>query len=228
MLLIKKFNDYYDMGLSYGIDNKIVYRRIPETYFAHQIEDPASPEYVREIKRIIQLAKGNESLNYPYFLRNLCMIGFCGVVYAAPIIDLKKGLYLSDPDGSKVFWLKEDLPDLSKTDFYNHFTPYMIERIEKWIEKNPLTTNVDFTDKLIELGIVSFSYMGGILTINPKLRDLDFHRVIDPLSAFQKISMFISGLPEKPEPVTTVGSDKDIRDSKGFDNASFKNRSKSK
>jgi len=61
------------------------------------------------------------------------------------------------------------------------------------------------------------------VTINPRLDDIEFARVVDPFTAYQEIDMFLSNQMVDRDTATNTGSDKIIRDSKGFDDKSFKN-----
>lgn len=58
--------------------------------------------------------------------------------------------------------------------------------------------------------------------INPSLKELGFYRVVDPFTAYQEISMYITGVlgVNKVPPVQI--SDVHMRDAKGFDERSFK------
>jgi hypothetical protein len=64
--------------------------------------------------------------------------------------------------------------------------------------------------------------------VNPCLKDYNFQKVFDSYSAYQEISMFIGGILGKGEKETLGRKDFPdeplIRDSKGFDNWSFKKR----
>jgi len=54
------------------------------------------------------------------------------------------------------------------------------------------------------------------MIINPCLRDVEFARVIDPYTAYQELTAYLSNI-AKPEPFVPVPSDKDMVEIKGFD-----------
>jgi len=57
---------------------------------------------------------------------------------------------------------------------------------------------------------------------NPRLKDFDFNKIIDPYTAFQEISMFIGGALSKPERPMLVISDEIKAAQHGYDQYSFK------
>jgi len=61
------------------------------------------------------------------------------------------------------------------------------------------------------------------ILINPVLQEFNFYKIFDPYTAFQEISMFISGVLGVGTPETTTISDEDMKYKKGFDDWSFKN-----
>ena len=63
-----------------------------------------------------------------------------------------------------------------------------------------------------------------MVTKLPLLTDLNFHSVVDPYTAFQSISMYLSGVLGLTEVDTVSISDTDMRDAKGFHDMSFKKR----
>lgn len=54
------------------------------------------------------------------------------------------------------------------------------------------------------------------LILNPCLKDCEFHRRLDPYSAYQEVAMFVTNIAQ-PEPHVPVPSDKDMVEIKGFD-----------
>ena len=64
-----------------------------------------------------------------------------------------------------------------------------------------------------------------IQTIHPNLSDVSFQRKIDPFTAYQELSMYIGGvLGMRPPYMIEISDDIVKRDSKGFDDLSFKTR----
>lgn len=59
--------------------------------------------------------------------------------------------------------------------------------------------------------------------VNPSLQDLDFHRILDPFSAYQEIETFLGNqLAEADAAPLRVGSDAVVAQQKGFDDQSFR------
>ena len=64
---------------------------------------------------------------------------------------------------------------------------------------------------------------GHNLFVNPPLKDIGFHRIVDAFTAYQEIDMFLGNeLAGQNDPLMPVGGDLIVRDSKGFDEWSFK------
>lgn len=63
---------------------------------------------------------------------------------------------------------------------------------------------------------------------NPILKHMQFNKVLDAATAHQEISMYVCGVLGNPEKDVVQISDHDMRDSKGFDNKSFKHRESKK
>ena len=66
------------------------------------------------------------------------------------------------------------------------------------------------------------------LVVNPCLRDLEFQRVVDPFTAHQELSQYLSGVLTNNNEPPQLTDQKVKRDKAGFDNNSFKTRSPGK
>lgn len=62
---------------------------------------------------------------------------------------------------------------------------------------------------------------GTYTVVNPSLREFEFYKVFDPISAFQQIEMWIGANLTAEKPIPEI-DDKTMRDIKGFDTYSFK------
>lgn len=66
--------------------------------------------------------------------------------------------------------------------------------------------------------------VGGIVVrVNPLLSSYRFQALMDPVTAYQEIAMYVGGVLPKPGPPMVTISDDIMRDEKGFDEQSFRN-----
>ena len=159
--------------------------------------------YNRKIKQIPELLK----LREPYGV-----IGFCGKWY--PFLHEQKEFELD-----KYIYDKKLITEKEKHYFFREDPVSKTEKleIEPFIKYNtPI--------------IVQFSYYNWRkgtnegTEINARLNIFQFQKIKDPMTAFQEIQMFISGVLGTPEKETIQISDNDMRDKKGFDKWSFRRK----
>lgn len=221
MRIISKFKDYYDYATAFGIDPKLVYVR---TTNSHTISS-SSTNRISQLGALI--AKQRRRVFSDRF--KCFYVGFCGNVYS--------GLsYYTDSTGSVVhsshvncthqrhfIWNVStiDLVILSHKMFSHRL--YNIETVEQALKTTQFHTPISMIDEFQQEGIVCLVVDDDQIVINPRLLDYNFQHVIDPMSAFQEISMFISG------PLSTSNnmielSDRDRISKHGFDKQSFRHR----
>jgi hypothetical protein len=167
MLIVSKFHDYYDTIKSFGIDKTVIYRRTEE--------------------RII--FKGGPSMyseglfgSVPFAGARL--IGFCGKLY--PLLKVGNKIIYDREEAlkrRKNSWHKNDLNDCFLEDINNKAL------LSIFAKKNtPIFIYGDYLDGKYE------PCKAKELIINPKLKDWGFQSIKDPVSAFQDIYMYISGV----------------------------------
>lgn len=81
-----------------------------------------------------------------------------------------------------------------------------------------------FVDK--DVPMYTRARRSNILIINPNLKQYNFEKIIDPMTAYQEISMFVGNQLAKqkdPDPINT-GGDKILASEKGFDQWSFRTK----
>ena len=61
-----------------------------------------------------------------------------------------------------------------------------------------------------------------VMTLNPILKDLNFHTQLDPYTCYQEIAMYVSGVLGVGEKEIIKISDVEKRNKAGFDDVSFK------
>ena len=87
MRIISKFHDYYDIGLSYGIDKSLVYVRHEqelEKTSVPEVEKILNKEHERwwshHVEHYVIGSDGNKSVGFVF-------VGFCGKLYSGLSID---------------------------------------------------------------------------------------------------------------------------------------------
>jgi hypothetical protein len=233
MRIISKFDDYYDTAFAYGHDDTYTYIRkteevsvdLPENHYRTWIGSQYLNEYA-------------------------IILGFCGKFYFGHVIEhgLNQTVCWSVSDIEKFInsisdiHLKKELAasfDGKKTHsfrfYYNRKRQFKSTR--EAFEYYFSQTIPDSTDKFFEYGTPVFSLEyrttrflsdfrkpSGVLCTNPRLKDLDFYKVMEPYVAFQEIDMFLGGVLGSAHPPMKTISDIAMRDKKGFDEWSFKKK----
>lgn len=211
MLLIRKFYDYYDTCVGYGVDKNIVYNR--ETKYINI-------DLHKNFPNLKNIMKTNFLFEFKWKYYNL--LSFCGEIY--PFICFNK--YSFDII-KHTFYDIEHLNKIDSNDYFNYGTKkeYINSIANTFDEiKNSIDTiNLHHKTKspILLIGGESLQDETNVI-VNPCLKTYNFQKIKDPYTAFQDISMFISGVLGNNEINVVNISDKDLRDSKGFDNMSFK------
>ena len=222
----KEFHDYYDKCMSYGVDMTVVYDRkyselehdnnlvkksnrfltnIPTTWYGVQQNRISEEVYGKNFRYVFESG----------------VIGFCGIIYPFLRIDTIKDVgctyesdieYIYNFDEYSRFITKRKIGKNSilhnmkaMKDFFTQ-----MENIDFFFDiKNPIFINIPF--------FYNRSYnKERKLLINPNLSDYAFYKVIDSMSAFQKISSFLSGVLGGVHPPTLEVSDEVKKHKAGF------------
>jgi hypothetical protein len=193
-MLIIGGRDYYDSIKSFGVDKTVVYNR--------------KEERIKFKKGPSMYADG--LFDQKYF-RGTRIIGFCGKLY--PLLQTRKFIIYdkkmalkSVKNSGKISWNNRDLVAC--------FNEYLNnpELLKIFVDKNtPAFIYGDYLDG---------KYEGGKdkeLIINPRLKNWKFQSVKDPVTAFQEIYMFLSGVLGTPEKPMIKISDKEMAKKRGHD-----------
>jgi len=253
MKIISKFHDYYDIGLSYGIDPLITYKRSKKIIkINHKKINKEKTEHTKHFENAQNFFSFNKRYTYrPFFFNKrktdyldvdsfgcLCL---CGKIY--PFIKCKISTYQSKYSNKfEYIYTLDDLDELitkSKSDdiYYDYFksdSKYVINRTDydllfnhsKGIKYNDLIDSHIYYDSPIfiyEYGHLTFNVI-----INPILKEFEFYKVLDPYTMFQNLSMFMSGILGNKENKAIDISDRDLKYKKGFDEKSFRKEPKQK
>jgi hypothetical protein len=246
MRIISDFHDYYDIGVSYGVDPKCVYARDSKEFFFRSL--------TADNPRFIQLAMSDENLNklvsrefhatgwtwtnrrsYRSENYDVRLILFCGVLHLAVGF---RGEYYYDIDslGAAVAACGDTaVKEYFYTNPKNRFYGNEERDIRRAFEKvDSINLRRDFLDEVLiaaDAPVVEFHNSGGhgsgvTVTVNPELKSLGFPRVMDTFSAFQTLSQYLTNvLGIKPNPTLEV--DDSVRIAKhGFDAKSFRKEKK--
>jgi len=229
--IYSKFKDYYDIGLSYGIDPLCHYVRKTE-----KIED------AHELKEWEHLFKQDMTsfrhINAMWTLRTNYTLGyvlFCGKRY--PCVKFKRLVYndarsVGNYQEYKYFYSEEKLDKhLSVTLTKGEYKDYTSSEVpQAWskhtaqerIKKYLLEDTKDYMELHRGEGIPIYFVEGATLHKNPRLSGLGFASIVDPHKAFQELSMFISGVLGGQSPAMVEIEDKYRIEAHGFDKFSFR------
>lgn len=228
MKILSKYRDYYDIGLSYGIDNEVVFERYSKTF-----ETKLLNRY--RIKKLSFCNDKNEIkiyYNYIVFCEELHPfikieeIEFKIENKEKVINDVKKEFLYSANEVNKYF---ENLFFRYKIKYYE--SSYSKELISEFFNEKRedileffINTNSFYClfEQYIYLGEREFKYTGYKCVTHPILKEYKFIKLLEPLKAYQKLFMYISAKKSKEENKKFEIEDKYKIQSKGFDKYSFR------
>lgn len=217
MRIISNFKDYYDGAMKYGQDPFIVYERFCDKLDCKNDISKLERNYVWTWQK--RSFFENFSIDYKSF--NSCVIGFCGKFY--------KTLKTAD-DKLKYFYNAESV---MKYVFSNTRVTSVNEKaihsfkkqVKQFFAYNLKQTHPDFVqwmttifqDKNTPYFVIEKVNRDEVsLVLNPILWSYDFYKVMNPVQAYQEISMYVGGILRQPTKNTVEISDKDIAIKKGF------------
>lgn len=236
MKIISKFHDYYDSAMIMH-DDHVVLKRTTEV-----VNNIVLPYYAINVGG--KTVRHEEGYNYTSSLI-IDILYFCGKAY--PIFTCKK--YVDNYD-RETRSRNTNLIDTvyfdgidSFFDFFNNenysTSYYSLFRKSKKRDADDLKKQYEaMIEKMLEVNISDeyFRKVDAPYFINtylshkketiryPLLKDLTKSFKLDAFTAFQEIEMYVGGVIGTPEKEIIEVSDVDKRNSKGFDNYSFKTR----
>jgi len=249
MKILSNFKDYYDIGLSYGIDENILYIRKKE--FIDKSNN--------DIKNIMSYIPNR--IPYGGYISRTCstmdiqfnsydVISFCGKLF--PVINMS---YVEDESIEKNCYNINHMDRFIKKHNFKFYKDTWIQREKNYHwGKNKTTYRcmrenfekyynsfLDINESMLfkfhhELDCPIF-IVGNVhvpddctvnnkrgITKNPCLKDFNFAKEMDPYTAFQELSMFISGVLGGQTPKMIEIDDKTRLEKHGFDKkTSFRN-----
>ena len=237
MKIISKFQDYYDIGIAYGVDEKLRFvRQSTEVKTSLSTKTTAIINYKKA------------SLNYKIILY-FELIVFCGTIFPyvrvvhKQIYTRDKKLYTRDEEQDffysleslNIFFVKKykALNEIKYSQaYYNH--GWRSETLEDRIKEffmGVYTEMLTIFDKYkVPYFSIEQSYIfneNNYMRINytckllPQLKAYKFAKIVPPMQAFQEISMYLGQLDLAEDNTVTI-EDKYLAQGKGFNCYSFK------
>ncbi len=246
MHIISKFTDYYDIGLSEGHDKTIIYKRSIEEKTCQLSRFRA--KNTKPVRFETETSVMKHSLEFDY---QWIVVGFCGKVFQCLTLER----VFETHDGKKNVKKSKTFccytADQVRKVFRNHASKEELERFmskpsRSWreslryssVQKRFYDWNNDrYADVFVKMNAPLFvvdrvetKFRHDLVRIrsNVELNRYQFYQVFCPYTTFQEISMFISGVLGMGEPDMIEISDECKRDSKGFNEKSFKTRPNTK
>jgi hypothetical protein len=215
MRIISKEHDYYDGVMGLGMDRTLIYKRERVEISPNKIPTSLKEMYY----------------HFPYTIRTMgCpelskrVVGFCGRLYPCiRVIDTNCYTYEALLEIANVLPLGVRKPYLAT--IQGAAAPF------KKSLCGPIEDRGDLFHSLASPTFVLYweSYSSPKLVLNPLLKLEGFHRLLDSHSTYMEISQYLGGvLGQGAREVGPTGDDKVLRDSKGFDENSFRTASPGK
>lgn len=243
MRIISKFKDYYDSVQAYGQDSNLVYLRKQEEIILKEDEELIS-EMLKDIPSFPSVYKAWHSSNkisiigfcgklYPVWSYNDEIkikrnIGGTNTGTYTTEKEISGAVYNSDEALQvlkKYKTYKDYLKTFNKSSIGGWRVSFNKHAIDVAVQNISKNTKLDkyFWDNKVPTFLVTRNrhrrlssdpkYM---LILNPNLSDWNFYKVKDAYTAYQDISMYLSGVLGLNDPETVSISDKDMKSQKGF------------
>jgi len=240
MKIISKFQDYYDIGIAYGVDEKLRFNR-------KTMDTDTTVEELRCVTRIVY----RKQEQYYRILCHFNVMLFCGKAY--PLVHIKvesitkkdKKFFYKLVDEAYCYSL-ETLDNYIKqyyrpideiNDAYEElgYSYYYVSTFKKYVQGH-FDKKYDKYIKLFDLYKMPYFYVESRYDLKekynrwcistdtillPQLKQYKFAKAVQPMQAFQEISMYLGKLNAVEDNTVTI-EDKYLAQGKGFDCYSFK------
>lgn len=228
MLIISKFHDFYDHVSKAGVDKHVVLQRKQEL-----VDIPSGLKFRPMDLAHVASVRNERGRFLEGRVYVLDWVYFCGKAYPGIRSYFLKGEEKSDFQQHTKEDLESKIPLNSryyKSDWRSGLTPQQ-ELSQALQGKNEIPAEVFQNLKVPYFGfneIVDTSgrwiHRKNKLLVYPNLKDYTSFLKMDAYTVYQEIEMYCSGVLGVGEPETIEVSDISKRDSKGFDEFSFKHR----
>ena len=234
MKIISPFKDFYDRALAYGHDDSVVLVRKPEElYNSH---DPV----LRNVKTFDALfedfsmnsIRGSDECTIDF---SYIVVLFCGKTYRGIRVTRKphwtkvqdtKSIVVYDGDALQNvvanFGGDIDVDHQKRGRFWWGRQFFYNNSLRTWLSRQGTDEHQQFA---IERKFTTLVVDGGSPTTvvnNARLADYEFFRAIDPVTAYQEIDMFVSGVLASTGNQMVVTEDRYKIQAAGFDSRSFR------
>lgn len=239
MRILTNFQDYYDKGLMYGIDELIVYKRLTSKSMIKESYIPSTARFYDHIVRPFVIYFCGES----YMGIRFEEVGFDFeskhgkiAIYNTNILDR----FLSSVEERNKFiynFNKYETPEKLKkstTLFVEHWLNnfktkysyrnkreeslleplYNKKQINTWCTEQSLNNNVPYFVLYVEEE--SKYHKKSYIEYNTQLKMWDFNKVKNPQEAFQEISMYVGSVLQQPVNPMIEISNEEMAKKKGF------------
>lgn len=219
MRIHSDFRDYYDIGLSVGVDTSLHYNRKPQWFYPSELKTPIPPDTIRHVRLSRNLPDAPDV--------ERIVVGFCGVFYPAiRIIRSEKDadtLYSPDELG-KHFKFKIPSWGRPSEHWEKNFRKTQRERA-KWLSNRPRVDAL-FIEMNTPMFVAQIDRDGEPtnsieIVTNESLKPFQFFKVFDPYSAFQEVAMYLGNQLVKRDAPDTIADEYRIA-MHGYDKHSFR------
>ena len=233
MRIISKFKDYYDGVSIHDATERLVYVRHTGIF-----PSEATPNFIKHVapsnpldSKIAYIAFcGKLYVMYLCPFDNTWHIGYPELVQHVLSMTPPEFYGRNDCENAKKHFQSEKFLTQNGTWSYNDRFSYRsnMKAWEHWIENySNQTVDLSFhieykTPVFAYAPHYDISWAKNKFILNPRLADYNFYKHVDAYTAYQEIDMFLGNqMVDQFDP--SVGrTDNEIRDSKGFDNRSFR------
>lgn len=228
MYIISKFRDYYDIGTSVGVDKSIVYNRVQKKY---------EGVFIKKISYLEDIRKSFDSYNRFGFNNEaeIEILSFCGVCYPVlkyvykpkSVISRETTHYLYDYESILEIEDKYKIKLLSSSYKNKKHNKNLFKQFEG--RRDLYSFHLEYKSPIILFKNFKFFWwtrkddtVSTNIIVNPVLKNLQFYKIMDPYTAFQEASMFITNdlVLEKKVPVEISNKDKIVKH--GYNKMSFR------
>lgn len=247
MRIISKYKDYYDSVQSMGIDKSVVYQRFnrKSTFLKPPNFDKVINElYLKPFGSIIYDKSKYTWGAKDVYLSQFFLIGFCGKLYL--------GYNFKHNQDNKTLYSANSVLEFINQIKTKHNQKELFFNIDYHIGHGPSNHEIQetFNQSLLKqeyndwfhhfkspvfMMVLDEDKKGKLrneectITINPKLKDLDFFRIKDAFSCYQSIEQYITGVLANTEITGSNMTNQEKIESHGFDmKYGFRTRPKDK
>jgi hypothetical protein len=211
MRIFSKTHDYYDGVGGYDSDPKRVFNRPePKTIYNNEL---SCKNYARRT-----------------FASNFFVVGFCGEIYPGYLndhINNDDKIYIYDYDNLPKEKLSQKYTGsiYYETDFNDKFFQGWFKK-EIWNYRGTTSFKNEYNDIFLKYHVPYFVVHENGVKLYPSLKDIQFYKVFDAYSCYQKIDSYLFNELVPPDIIDYEPADKLKVQSHGFDQFSFRKEKK--